>query len=153
MSIFSFPITHHLTVPPSILNSPPMSHTHSTSTFSNFQLVFDSALETYKQRTKKDLLTHPLAGRLGACKLASSVLIVLQEQVQELNQSQRRNERLTRWLDPTVKVLHAFSGALEKDVTLVRLGSSTYLRSAISYLSDRHIRRQNPSLLQSVSFF
>ena len=153
LSIFSFPITHHFTIPPSIIHFPLMSHTHPTSTSFNFQLIFDSALETYKRRTKEDLLTLPLAGRLEACKLASSILIVLQEQVQGLNQSQRQNERWTRWLDPTVKVLHAFSETLGKDVTLVRLSSSICLRSASSYLSDRHIRRQNLSLLQSVSFF
>jgi len=50
-----------------------------------------SALEAYKKNTKNDLLTHPLADRLEACDSASSILAVLQEQVQELNQSQRRN--------------------------------------------------------------
>ena len=103
--------------------TPLMSHTHSTSTSSNFQLIFDNALKEYKKRTKNDLLTHPLADRLEVCNSASSILTVLQEQTQELNQSQRRNERWTRWLDPTVKVLHAFSVTLENHVTLVCLSS------------------------------
>jgi hypothetical protein len=38
---------------------------------------------------------------------------VLQEQVQELNGSQRSN---TKWLDPTVNVLHAFSETLGEGV-------------------------------------
>jgi hypothetical protein len=38
---------------------------------------------------------------------------VLQEQVQELSQSQRSN---TKWLVPTVNVLHAFSEALGEGV-------------------------------------
>ena len=98
-----------------------MSHTHTTSTPSNFQVIFDNALKAYKKRTKKDLLTHPLAGRLETCDSANRILTVLQEQVQELNQSQRRNERWTRWLDPTVKVLYAFSETLGEGVTLVCL--------------------------------
>src|SRR5882762_8975547 len=79
------PITHHLTtvIPPS--PSPLMSHAHATSTSSNFSLIFDIALKAYKKRTKNDLLTHPLAGWLQACNSPSSVLSVLQEQVQELN--------------------------------------------------------------------
>jgi hypothetical protein len=100
-----------------------MSHAHPTSTSSNFQLIFDDALEEYKKRTKNDILSHPLADRLEVCDSASNILTVLQEQVQELNQSQRRNERWTRWLDPTVKVLHTFSVTLEKRVTLVCLSS------------------------------
>jgi hypothetical protein len=101
--------------------TPLMSHAHPTSTSSNFQLIFDNALKEYKKCTKNDLLTHPLADKLEVCNSASSILTVLQEQVQELDQSQRRNEKWTRWLDPTVKVLHAFSVTLEGHVTLVCL--------------------------------
>ena len=108
-----FPITHDLPSSSQLLNSPLMSHTHPTSTFSNFQLIFDNALKAYKKRTKKDLLNHPLADRLQACDSASSILTVFQEQVEELDESQRSNERLTKWLNPTVNVLHAFSETLE----------------------------------------
>ena len=115
--------------------------------------MFDNALKVYKERTREDLLTHPLAHRLEFCDSASSVLGVLQEQVQELNQSQRRNETWTRWLDPTVNVLHAFSETLGRGVTLVRLSSSPCLRSSLSYLFHSHFHRQHPSLLQSASSF
>ncbi|KAI0272006.1 hypothetical protein BGY98DRAFT_1189419 [Russula aff. rugulosa BPL654] len=44
-----------------------MSRTHptasSSSSSSNFQLVINNALDTYKKRTKNDLLAHPLATR------------------------------------------------------------------------------------------
>ncbi|KAI0270176.1 hypothetical protein BGY98DRAFT_275263 [Russula aff. rugulosa BPL654] len=96
-----------------------MSHTHPTSaSSSNFQIIFDDALKAYEKRTKKDLLTHPLAAQLQHCNTPSSILDVLQQQVQELNQSQGRNEKWTRWLDPTVKVLYAFSVTLGEGVTL-----------------------------------
>ena len=123
VSLFSFPITHHSTIFSSISHFPLMSYAHPTSTSSNFQLIFDGALKEYKKRTKNDLLTHPLADQLEVCNSTSSILTVLQEQVQELNQSQRRNEKWTRWLDPTVKVLHAFSDTLGEGVTLVCLNS------------------------------
>ncbi len=38
------------------------------------------------------VLTHPLAAQLQDCKSPSSILDVLQRQVQDLNQSQRQNE-------------------------------------------------------------
>jgi hypothetical protein len=98
---------------PSTPHFPLMSHAHPTSTSSNFRLIFDNALKAYKKRTRNDPLTHPLAHRLEACESASSILTVLQEQVQELNESQRSN---MKWLDPTVNVLHAFSETLGEGV-------------------------------------
>jgi hypothetical protein len=90
-----------------------MSHTRPTSTSSsNFQLIFNHALKAYERRTKKDLLAHPLAAQLQDCDSHSSILIVLQQQVQELDQSQSNDERLTKWLDPTVKVLYTLSETL-----------------------------------------
>ncbi len=94
-----------------------MSHAHPTSKSANFQLIFDDALKGYRKRTKNDLLTHPLARRLETCNSASSILTVLQEQVQELNESQRSN---TEWLDPTVNVLLSFSETLGEGVSSVR---------------------------------
>ena len=113
-----FPHTHDSTILPSILFLTLMSHTHTTSTPSKFRLVFDNALKAYKKRTKNDLLTHPLADRLEACDSASSILTVLREQVQELNESQRSN---TKWLDPIVNVLYAFSETLGEGVGSVCL--------------------------------
>jgi hypothetical protein len=109
-----------------------MSHTHPTSTSPNIQLIFDNALKAYKKRTKNDLLTHPLADRLKACDSASSILTVLQEQVQELNESQRNN---TKWLDPTVNVLHAFSETLG-GVSSVCFRIRICPRSSLSYLFE-----------------
>ena len=91
-----------------------MSHTYLTSTSSNFQLNFDNALKAYKKRTKNDLLTHPLADRLKACDSANSILTVLQEQVQEPNDSESRcNNTL---LGVIVNVLHALSETLGEGV-------------------------------------
>ncbi|KAI0275599.1 hypothetical protein BGY98DRAFT_935673 [Russula aff. rugulosa BPL654] len=97
-----------------------MFHSRPTSTSSsNFQEFFNNALKAYERRTKKDLLAHPLATQLQSCNSPSSILSVLQQQVQELNQSQSSDERLTKWLDPTVKVLYTFSGTLGEGVSLV----------------------------------
>ena len=99
-----------------------MSHPHTAGPSSpNFQLVFDNALKAYEKHTKNDLLSHPLTAQLQACQSPSSILVVLQQKVQELGQSRISDERLTKWLDPTVNVLYAFSGTIGEGVGLVRL--------------------------------
>ena len=124
-----------------------MSHTHTTSAPSNFLLIFDNALKAYKRRTKKDLLTHPLADRLEACDSASSILTVLREYIQELNGSQRSD---TRWLDPTVNVLHAFSETLGEGVGSVCFRTWTlYTHSLFGRYS--HLQRWSLSGLVSFS--
>ncbi|KAI9433096.1 hypothetical protein BJY52DRAFT_1218810 [Lactarius psammicola] len=85
-----------------------MSQVPSTSTSStDFQTIFRAALEAYKQQTKKDIASHPLAVQLQSCDSPSAILTVLQAQVQAFHQSQSADEKLTKWLDPTVNVLHS----------------------------------------------
>jgi hypothetical protein len=66
-------------------------------------------LDTYKKRTRKDLRDHPLAAQLQACDSPTAILAVLQQQLDGLDQSQSTDERWTKWLDPTINVLLAFS--------------------------------------------
>ena len=101
---------------------PFMSQAHPmTSSSSNFQLIINNALDTYKKRTKNDLRAHPLVTELQSCNSPSTILAVLQKQLQGLDQSQRSDERWTRWLDPTVNVLYTLSGSLGEGVGLVCL--------------------------------
>ena len=82
-------------------------------------MIFDNALKEYQRRTKNDLLTHPLATQLQECDSSSSIRAVLQNQVEELERSQASDERLTKWLDPTVNVLSALSDTIGDVVGLV----------------------------------
>ena len=93
-----------------------MSHTHptaaassSSSSPSNFQLLIDNALDTYKKRTKNDLRAHPLAAQLQACDSPTAIITLLQQQLEGVDQSQSTDERWTKWLDPTIHVLLTFS--------------------------------------------
>ena len=76
-----------------------MSHPHFTvvpSSTSNFQIIINNALNLYKKRTKNDLRAHPLAVRLQTCDSPSAIIAVLQEKVQELDQSRSTDERWTK---------------------------------------------------------
>ena len=98
----------------------PMSQTLSTSTSSsNFQSIFYTAVKAYEKKTKNDLLTHPLVAQLQACSSASDILVVLQDKVKEFDQSRSADERLSQWLNPTINVLYAFSATLGGGVGLV----------------------------------
>ncbi|KAF8494338.1 hypothetical protein F5888DRAFT_652217 [Russula emetica] len=97
-----------------------MSHANpSTSSSPNFQLIFNNALKAYEKRTKSDLLAHPLVPQLQDCNSLSAFLAVTHQQVQEFHQSRGADERLTRWLDPTMKVLYSLSETLGEGVSLV----------------------------------
>ncbi|KAF8263372.1 hypothetical protein EI94DRAFT_1788533 [Lactarius quietus] len=97
-----------------------MSQMASTSTTSSrFQAIFDAALKSYEKQTKKDLTAHPLSSQLKSCDSTSTILALLQEQVREFDQAHSGDERLTKWLKPTVNVLCAFSAAISGGVSLV----------------------------------
>lgn len=89
---------------------------------SNYQVIFDNALEAYKNKTKKDLRSHPLLPKLQACNSPDAVLTVLREQISAFDQSHSTggtNDRLTNWLNPIVNVLYSFSEAIGTGIGLV----------------------------------
>jgi hypothetical protein len=100
------------------------SHSHLTaseSSSSHFQLIINNALKAYEKRTKKDLLSHPLASQIQACNSPGAILVILQQQVQGLDQSQSSNDRWSKWLGPTVNILYALSATLGEGVGMVSL--------------------------------
>jgi hypothetical protein len=93
----------------------------NTSSSSNFQSVFNAALDAYEKKTKTKLLTHPLASQLQSCDSPTAILSVLQDLIQQFDHRRRSDERLTNWLNPTVNVLYAFSSTIGQGVGLVSL--------------------------------
>jgi len=87
----------------------------------NYQTIFDSALQAYKKKTGKDLPSTPLFRRLETCCSSDDVIATLRQQVHAFDQSGNSNDGLTRWLDPTVKVVNAFSATIGGAVALVSL--------------------------------
>ncbi|KAN0139160.1 hypothetical protein V8E53_003049 [Lactarius tabidus] len=96
-----------------------MSQTSATvESSSRFQAIFQAALNSYQKQTKKDLLKHPLTSQLQSCDSTAAILAILQLRVQEFDKS-HGDERLTKWLGPTVNVLYAFSATISGGVSLV----------------------------------
>ena len=95
-----------------------MSQTPPASS-SNLQAIFVASLKEYEKKTKKDLITHPLMAQLQTCNSPADILAVLRTQVQQFETSTLGDDKLTRWLNPTVNVLFAFSSAIGTGVGLV----------------------------------
>ena len=128
-----------------------MAQIQPTSTSStNFETIFTAALEAYKKQTKKAIASHPLATQLQSCDSPSAIIALLQTQV---DQSQSADEKWTKWLDPTVNVLYAFSATLGSGAAVV----SPIYRSIVDLLPDecdyRYSRLQMRFSLGSVCFF
>jgi hypothetical protein len=90
----------------------------------NYQSIFDTALRAYNKKTGKDLFSNPLCRRFEACGSPDDIITILRQQIPGFDQSaggSSGDSRLTRWLDPTVKVINAFSTTIGGIVALVSL--------------------------------
>jgi hypothetical protein len=83
----------------------------------SFETIFKAALKEYKEQTKTDIASHSLATQLQSCVSSSAIIAVLRTQVQKFDK--RTDERWTKWLDPTVNVLFAFSATFGSGVGVV----------------------------------
>ena len=109
-----------------LLSQSIMSQTSATSapsSSSRFQAIFEAAIKSYQKQTKKDLIAHPLASQLQDCDSTNAILAIIQDQIREFDKLHSGDERLTKWLGPTVNVLNAFSATISGGVSLVGLDS------------------------------
>jgi hypothetical protein len=113
-----------------------MAFTHAaTTSHSNFDSIFNAALDAYNRQTRRDLTSHPLLSRLQSCDSPDAILIVLREQIPQFqSESQSGDDGLSKWLVPTVNVLFAFSATLGEGVGIVNSAMS-FVRLAISTLT------------------
>ena len=92
-----------------------------TTSRSNYQVIFDSALEAYKKKTGKDLTSDPLFCDLETCHSPDAMLSVLRAQIRGLGQPQSGGDESLIWISPIVNVLNSFSATIGGGVGLVRL--------------------------------
>ena len=96
-----------------------MSQTPTSSTsYSNYQSIFDNAIKAYKKKTKQDLRSHPLLTKLQDCDSPDAVLKLLYQQIPGFDQSSGTDTKMTKWLKPTVNVLCTFSGVIGGGISL-----------------------------------
>jgi hypothetical protein len=98
---------------------------------SNFQSIFDNALEAYKRKTGKDLTKDSLFRDLETCHSPDAVLTILRAQILGPGQSQSSGDNLTKWLNPTVNVINAFSETIGSGVSLVSLVKTEVINQSV----------------------
>ena len=87
---------------------------------SNIERIFDTALKSYKKKTKQDLKKHDLFQQLEKCDSPSAILAAFQ--ADQFGPSRTGAEdRFKKWFIPTVNVLYAFSATLGEGVGLVNI--------------------------------
>ena len=92
----------------------------------DIERIFDTALKSYKKKTRKDLKNHDHFKQLEKCDSPAAILAVFQ--ATHFDQSRTgADDRLKKWLVPTINVLCAFSDALGEGVSLVNSNSSVPL--------------------------
>jgi hypothetical protein len=111
--------------------------TTSPSNSSNFTKIFDTAVDEYKKLTKEDLRTHPFTTAFDICNTPDTILDVFRGQAQAFHGFREGDEKLMKWLDPTVHLLFTLSATLGEGVGLVS-------PSFLPFISEV---RSNPCLL------
>jgi fungal STAND N-terminal Goodbye domain len=87
---------------------------------SHLRVLFEAALEDYKQQTGIRLAEHPLSERLQDCNSVESVTAILREQAQDFKEF-REKDRILKPLIKVLTVLNKLSPAANfaQDVGLV----------------------------------
>lgn len=87
------------------------------TSFSQFQAIFDAALDEYSQKTGNNIDADPLTSKLESCHSPDAVLDVLEGQGQAFNEFRNGDGKvqLMRKLKPIVHILLSIShgGILE----------------------------------------
>jgi hypothetical protein len=95
------------------------TQTPATTSSSDIEHIFDTALMSYKKKTKKDLKSHDLFKQLENCDSPDAILAKFQTDQFDTG----NDDRLKTWLVPTLHVLCAFSDTLGEGVSLVTIDS------------------------------
>jgi len=142
-------IDHPPHSPRDIMSSPP---SQSTSR-SNFDSIFNSALQAYKKKTGKDIASHPLATELQSCDSPNAMLAILRRRVPSLDQPASSDEGIEKCLVPIVNVLYAFSATIGEGVGLVIITILSLWRFFAQQRSLRCSHQQLSFFLASAFYF
>ena len=82
------------------------------SASSHLRVLFEAALEDYKQQTGIELAKHPLAERLQECNTVESVTDILREQAQDFKEF-REKDKFLKPLKKVLTTLHKLTSATD----------------------------------------
>jgi hypothetical protein len=88
---------------------------------STLRILFDAALQDYKNQTGNALTDHPIAKQLEACESVNSITAILQEQARGFRESTENDGKLMKAFNSSVDVLcsPSISSALNEAIGYV----------------------------------
>jgi hypothetical protein len=98
---------YHQPVVFSPLTVPIFEMSQPSSLSSTFQVLFNAALQDYKDKTGNTLTDHPIAKQLEACESVNSITAILQEQARSFRETTENDGKLMKALNSSVDVLCA----------------------------------------------
>jgi hypothetical protein len=84
-------------------------------------MLFDAALQDYRDKTGNTLADHPIAKQLETCEYVNSITAILQEQARGFREFTENDGKLMKALNSSVDVLcsPSISSALNEAIGLV----------------------------------
>ena len=104
------------------VSMPQAPRPETTSSF-DMEHTLDTALKLYKKKTKNNLKDHDLFKELEGCDSPGDILAKFQATQFDDPSQTESDDRLKRWIIPTLNVLCAFSDTLDEGVSLVMVNS------------------------------
>ena len=126
----------------------------SSTANSSIQLIID-ALADYADQTGIDLSQNQFAERLQQFDTSDAILELLLEREKAFKEYRDENRRLMSCLDPTVRVLHVFSGTIGEALSLVSHASLVPLCISVPIFKTnptRSLSRQQRLSLSALMF-
>jgi hypothetical protein len=99
-----------ITAPSSLF--PPTFDMSDQSRSLQLGMLFEAALEDYKQQTGIELAEHPLAERLLDCNTVESVTVILREQAQDFKEFWEK-DKILKPLEKVLTVLNGLTSAAD----------------------------------------
>ena len=92
-----------------------------SSASSTFRILFDAALQDYRDKTGSTLTDHPIAKQLETCESVNSITAILQEQARSFREFTENDGKLMKALNSSVDVLcsPSISSAMNEAIGLV----------------------------------
>ena len=111
---------------------------------SRFQVLFESALQAYQEKTGITLSRHPLAMKLQSCDSVEDITALLQGQAKGF----KKSDKIIRSVETIVSILTplSFAASLPDTVGLVRHEALMSCFISLTIFADIPTRKGDPGL-------
>jgi hypothetical protein len=111
---------------------------------SRFQVLFESALQAYEEKTGITLSRHPLAVKLQGCDSVEGITALLQDQAKNF----KKSDKIIKSVETIVSVLTplSFAASLPDTVGLVRHEALMFSFTSLTIFTDIPTRKSDTGL-------